>query len=257
MGLGQGDRGYAMAALLVSMSVMAVMMTVAMPVWTHVVQREREEELIWRGQQYARAVMLWQRKYANTFPPTVDVLVEQKFLRKKYKDPITNEDFQVIPPTGIPMPGMNASPGAPSSPSRPAPRMTSLGTNVQAPGVAGVVSKSTKTSIKIVNGRSKHNEWVFMPTMMSQQIGAPGLNGRPGPQGPRQPGMQPGMQPPPGATFTPLGGTPRRPGVGQPQQQPSPFGQPSPSGQPTPFGQPSPFGQPRPGGQPPPRPPGS
>lgn len=240
MGLGQGERGYAFAALLVALSVMSIMMSVAMPVWTNYVQREREEELIWRGNQYARAVMLWQRKFANTFPPTVDVLVEQKFLRKKYQDPITKDDFQVIPPTGVPVPGANNT-----SPTRPAPRMTSLGQNVQAAGVAGVVSKSTKTSIKIVNGRQKHNEWFFMPTMMSQQPGAPE-------GGTQQPGMQnPGQQrvPGQGTTFTPLGGAPRRPAVGQPQ----PPGQPSPFGQPP---QPAPFGQPRPGGQQPPRPPG-
>jgi type II secretory pathway pseudopilin PulG len=105
MGLaGQGrsadQRGYAMAALLVSMSVMAVLMGAALPVWSHATQREREEELIWRGEQYRRAIMLFQRKYANTFPPTVDILVEQKFLRKKYKDPVTDDEFQLIPVGG-------------------------------------------------------------------------------------------------------------------------------------------------------------
>ena len=58
--------------------------------------REKEEELIFRGRQYARAIGLFQRKFANTAPPTIDVLVEQRFLRKKYKDPITNDDFQPI-----------------------------------------------------------------------------------------------------------------------------------------------------------------
>ena len=58
--------------------------------------REKEEELIFRGKQYARAIGLFQRKFANTAPPTIDVLVEQRFLRKKYKDPITNDDFQPI-----------------------------------------------------------------------------------------------------------------------------------------------------------------
>jgi type II secretory pathway pseudopilin PulG len=111
MGLaGQGrsadQRGYAMAALLVSMSVMAVLMGAALPVWSHATQREREEELIWRGEQYRRAIMLFQRKYANTFPPTVDILVEQKFLRKKYKDPVTDDEFQIIPVGG-------AQPGVP------------------------------------------------------------------------------------------------------------------------------------------------
>ncbi len=105
MGLaGQGrsadQAGYAMAALLVGLSIMAVMMTAALPVWNHAAKREKEAELVWRGEQYKRAIMLFQRKYANAFPPSVDVLVEQKFLRKKYKDPITNEDFLLIPVGG-------------------------------------------------------------------------------------------------------------------------------------------------------------
>src|SRR5712672_1121211 len=68
------DSGYAMAVLLVAMGVMAVMMTVAMPVWRHLAQREKEEELIFRGQQYVRAIGRFERKYANTPPPTLDVL---------------------------------------------------------------------------------------------------------------------------------------------------------------------------------------
>ena len=93
---GHGNRGYAMAALLVAMSVMAVLMSALLPVWSHMATREKEEELIFRGKQYARAIGLFQRKFANTAPPTIDVLVEQRFLRKKYKDPITNDDFQPI-----------------------------------------------------------------------------------------------------------------------------------------------------------------
>ncbi len=82
-----------MAALLVALSVMAIMMTVAMPVWKQMSTREKEAELVFRGEQYARAIGLFQRKFANAAPPNIDVLVEQRFLRKKYKDPITNDDF--------------------------------------------------------------------------------------------------------------------------------------------------------------------
>ncbi len=45
-----------MAVLLVGMSVMAVMLTVAMPVWKQTTQREKETELVFRGEQYARAI---------------------------------------------------------------------------------------------------------------------------------------------------------------------------------------------------------
>ena len=272
MGLGQGDRGYAMAALLVGMTVMAVLMSAAMPVWSHYAQREKEEELIWRGQQYARAIGLFQRKYANTFPPTVDVLVEQKFLRKKYKDPVTGEDFQPIPATGMPGGGVVAPPGMPAVPGgtqgapgqpRPSPveqqrtpaRMTSVGTTVQGGiGIQGVVSKSNKASIKIYNGRTKYNEWAFVYMVSAQAPGAPQPGGFPGPGIPKQPGRpnQPGMfgqpgtpnqpgQGPGGATFTPFGGTDRRP--------PPPSGMTPPGGGPAgPPRQPSPFGTPRPPG---------
>ena len=93
----ENQLGYAMAALLVAMSIMAIMMTVVMPVWKHTAQREKEEELVFRGRQYVHAIGLFQRKYANAYPPNIDALVEQRFLRKKFKDPITNDDFALIP----------------------------------------------------------------------------------------------------------------------------------------------------------------
>ena len=90
------ERGYAMAALLVAMSVMAIVLSTAMPVYQTVARREREAELVFRGEQYARAIALFQRKYGNALPPDVDVLIDQRFLRKKYKDPITGGDFQFL-----------------------------------------------------------------------------------------------------------------------------------------------------------------
>ena len=62
------DGGYAMAMLLVAIGVMAILWTAAMPVWSQIAKREREAELIFRGGQYARAIELYQRKYANANP---------------------------------------------------------------------------------------------------------------------------------------------------------------------------------------------
>ncbi|HMD34083.1 MAG TPA: type II secretion system protein, partial [Vicinamibacterales bacterium] len=103
-----------MAALLVAMSILAVMMTVALPVWKQNTQREKEEELVFRGKQYVHAIALFQRKYPGTYPPNLNVLFEQKFLRKKYKDPITDDDFVPIP-FGQAVPGPPAAPGGQSS----------------------------------------------------------------------------------------------------------------------------------------------
>ena len=63
-------RGYAMAALLVGMSIMAILMGAALPVWNKQAQREREEEYLFRAHEYARAVMKFRQRIANTNPPT-------------------------------------------------------------------------------------------------------------------------------------------------------------------------------------------
>ena len=92
----RAEAGFALAALLVAIAVLSVMLLVALPTWRHQVQREKEAELVFRGEQYARAIGLYQRKLAGAFPPSLDALVEQKFLRKRYKDPITGDDFEPV-----------------------------------------------------------------------------------------------------------------------------------------------------------------
>ena len=191
------QRGYAMAALLVGLSVMSVLMGAMLPVWTHMVQRDKEEELVFRGQQYARAIGLFQRKFANTPPPSIEVLVEQRFLRKKYKDPITKDDFQPIyanqaavgvvsAPTGARRPGQVATAElATPAPTRVAGSTSPTGA---AGGIVGVTSKSKERSIRLYNGRDKYNEWAFIYLQTAQRVGGstagagmmPGGRGGPG-----------------------------------------------------------------------------
>jgi type II secretory pathway pseudopilin PulG len=264
---GRGNRGYAMAALLVAMSVMAVLMSALLPVWSQMATREKEEELIFRGKQYARAIGLFQRKFANTPPPTIDILVEQRFLRKKYKDPITKDDFQPLYANqavqmapggtgGSQRPGQQtgASTGIPAQ--QTAPLQAGFGSTGIGPqgGIIGVTSKSKDSSIKIYNGRSRYNEWAFVYVQTAQRPGQSGPGGMPGAQQPRPgapgpfgmpngPGQRPNGQPPPGF------GQPNRPPIGGPNQFQNPNGQfttPNGSTTFTPLG---PAGQRRPGGQ--------
>ena len=105
---GQHDQqpGYAMVALLMAMTVMAIMLTMAVPTWKQMSQREKEAELVFRGEQYARAIGLFQAKAGpGTLPPSIDLLVEQRFLRKKFKDPITNDDFAPLLQVAATAPG--------------------------------------------------------------------------------------------------------------------------------------------------------
>jgi type II secretory pathway pseudopilin PulG len=168
--------GFAMAALLVALTIMSIFLAMALPAWRTAAQREKETELIFRGQQYARAIALFQRKYANTFPPNLNILVDGHFLRKKYKDPMTTDgEFQLVYANqqASAQPGGSGVVPTQGQQARPA---TAVGggasINVQG-GLIGVASKSTATSIRIYNGHDKYNEWVFVATQVTNRIAAP------------------------------------------------------------------------------------
>ncbi len=203
-----------MAVLLVSLAVMAILWTVAIPVWRHAMQREKEEELIFRGRQYARAIGLFQRKFANAYPPTIDVLIQQKFLRRKYRDPMATDktgEFQMLyqgsaqalpgqvggatpqrQPPGQParQPQLETPEGGPQSAAQPGSVFGARG------GIVGVASKNKAKSLRLYNGRSHYNEWQFLYTQLTQSPGlSPGGASRPG-GGPNRPGtVGPGGRP--------------------------------------------------------------
>ncbi len=219
---GQGNqRGYAMAALLVGIGVMMLLMTVAMPVWRTQAQREKEAELVFRGEQIARGINLYTRKMGGgNFPPNIDVLVQGRFLRKKYKDPMTESGEWDLILAGGGVPGQGGPPqqqqpgrgrSGPSSglsapPSRTPPTPTGMGsTQPQSPfsgqpqspfsgqpraplaggqaggGLMGVRSKSRQSSFRLYKGSGTHyNEWQFLFSSVSNRPGLPGGQGAPG-----------------------------------------------------------------------------
>lgn len=190
-----------MAALLVAMGVMAIVMSTTLPVFSTMARRERETELIFRGQQYARAVSLFQRKYGNALPPNLDVLLNERFLRKQYKDPITGDDFQLVGPGSAELANaLNAAPaqrqqgrGGPqlslTQPQRqPGVQSNPVNANEAPGGILGVVSKSKETSLRLYENHDKYNEWVFIATQMSTAAGGPGGTQVPGGRGGVPPG---------------------------------------------------------------------
>ena len=244
-----------MAALLVALAVMAVLMSVALPVWRHEAQREKEAELVFRGQQYIRAIRLFQMK-TQTLPTSVDLLVQGHYLRKKYKDPINNDDFELVGAGGVPgLTGQSGSPGQPGQgrgqpgqggrgPQTPvggagagggagrgqSPTSTAGSTSSASPsgtvpgGMMGVRSKSKDESIRLYLGRNHYNEWVFLYAGQQQQPGGPGGRGQPGGPGgrgqPGQPGGLPGGGRGPGRGAGPVPNSPGRGG----NPFPLPFG---------------------------------
>jgi hypothetical protein len=218
--------GYAMAALLTMIAVMSIILSAALPVWRHEMRREREAELVFRGEQYARAVGLFNRKY-RTYPPNLDVLVQQKFLRKKYKDPITGKDFRPIYVGGIAArqaSGAAAPPGVqrtqqqqPQQQQQQAQQAQQAQPALQAGvrpggGLMGVASTSEDTSIRIYKGRTKYHQWEFVFAQAAARPGPAGMPGRPGGPGQSRPGM-PSRPGGPGGLGRPGTGRPGGPGM--------------------------------------------
>lgn len=144
------DDGFVMVVLLVSMAVTAVWMAAALPAWRQQAQREKEAELVFRGEAIARAVYLYRQENGQTLPPSIDTLVAQRFLRKKYVDPITGKDF-------LPVAGAMATPGG------------SFG--AQQGGIIGVRSTSNDTSIRIYNNQQTYSQWAFDFTLEQLRSG--------------------------------------------------------------------------------------
>jgi len=166
------------------MAVMAIFLTVAVQSASFQAQREKEEELIFRGQQAVEAIRLFRARNGR-FPLTLDELVKAKprVLRKPWVDPMTGKaDWQPIylgeeggtvvggSPAPTPTPGTGRSPGAARGP------------------IIGVRSRVCTEAIKIYEGRTKYCEWKFYFDPQKQT--APGKPLVPGPT-PRPPRGEP------------------------------------------------------------------
>jgi type II secretory pathway pseudopilin PulG len=209
-------RGYTLAALMIFVTILMIGLAVGFQAWSNRMRRDNEEELIFRGQQYAQAIRLFQQR--NGRPPTkLDELMQfgpgkPRCIRHLWKDPMTPPDgkwgliFQnnirwpvvVVPGTeeegsSTTLPGMPPSLGQnpiggmgslPASDIQFKPLETS-GPEGEAPvgPIIGVFSTSTKESLRMWNGRKHYCEWDF--NMMAGQQAVPGQPGGrpPNPEG--------------------------------------------------------------------------
>src|SRR5580658_5287484 len=88
------ESGFALLFILAMASVVAIMLYMELPRVAFEAQRDKEQLLIDRGEQYSRAVNLYVRKF-NKYPADFDALQSTqnlRFLRRKYIDPMTGKD---------------------------------------------------------------------------------------------------------------------------------------------------------------------
>ena len=103
----QSEGGHLLVALMVLVAVMLILLTVTGQSWTFITRRDAEAEMIFRGEQYARALDFY-RKETGSFPLELKLLGQpgphrHRFIRKLWKDPVSKDGkwgLLYLSPTG-------------------------------------------------------------------------------------------------------------------------------------------------------------
>jgi type II secretory pathway pseudopilin PulG len=141
--------GFTYIALLAAIVIIGITLGSAAKSWQNISQRDKEEELLFRGNQYRLAIeSYYNYQGRRQFPNSIDVLLKderspngKRHLRHRYLDPMTGEDFELV-------------------------RDLFHGNTIK-----GVFSKSEKTPVKQAGfpeelkdfeGKTKYSEWQFI-----------------------------------------------------------------------------------------------
>src|SRR4029077_14692936 len=151
---GKRQGGY---ALLMVVCITALILVATMSVGLRIVtqgRREKEQEMIWRGQQYTRGIKLYYRKFGR-FPNSMDDLVKPKlgnlrFMRQPYKDPMNKEDGSwrliYVGPSGQLIGSLKPHPSGIQLPLAGTPGAVASGTPAPSPGTTpGGIGGSPQT----------------------------------------------------------------------------------------------------------------
>jgi len=197
------ERGYVLLTLLLTASLLVIAAAVVAPMITLQIRRDQEEELIHRGMEYRRAIRSY-AKHTGNFPLTLDQLEHasgNRYLRRRYKDPITGKDFRLLHMNDIAAPGASSNTaGMPSggsanttagifsnaSSTETDPQDSTAGQDTQTPSkgspapqaaasstalssgavfgggaIMGVASFSPKKTIREFNHKNHYKDWLF------------------------------------------------------------------------------------------------
>ena len=92
------ERGFALAALIIFLTAFSIAAAAVVPAYQTQARREQEQEMIFRGQEYVRAIQKYQRSF-GIYPPDIESLLDTngiRFLRRPYTNPITGEGFRLL-----------------------------------------------------------------------------------------------------------------------------------------------------------------
>jgi len=175
--------GYAVIVVVLLLALVAIALTAAVPSVLTQGRREREVELIFRGEQYRRAIGLFNRKFGR-LPLSLDELLytsQLSFLRRAWPDPMSSKgEWRVIRvgpsgemigsvtgrvgpnPQALAGSGQGTS-GTTQEQAQQSPSSASAsGSGPNPYPIIGVASTSTARSIRVYNDYQHYNQWEFI-----------------------------------------------------------------------------------------------
>ena len=178
-----GESGYTMVAVVIGMLILAILIMGVAPSIATIMKREREQELLFRGKQYARAIALFQRRYGR-FPTELKELYENRprTIRKLFKEPICNcKNWHVIyqnsPDAVAPGTGGTGLPGALGGgrvPPTPTPGVFGPTGETKSVGpIVGVRSNVHEEALSEWRGQKFYDEWRFIMGDADRDTSAP------------------------------------------------------------------------------------
>lgn len=171
----RGAAGYTLVAIVIFIAILTILIAAVGPSISTIMRREREEELLFRGKQYARAIALFQRRHGR-YPTSLKEMWETKprTTRKLWKDPMCDcDDWKLLiqgQPDSTPFLDENVDPSnrPPSTYAnllRPTPTpglLTPGGEEKNVGPIIGVRSKVHKQALREWRGRRYYDEWRFI-----------------------------------------------------------------------------------------------
>ncbi|MGH9361310.1 MAG: pilus assembly FimT family protein [Thermoanaerobaculia bacterium] len=190
-----GEAGYSLVVLAVLITVMNILVAAAWPLWSQAIRRDKEEELISRGLQFAEGIRVFQQRFGR-LPVRLEELVEvePRCMRRLWKDPLTEdgrwglvfageEGVAPVRETADGRPRRPARRGAPQEPAEKEPGDSldpnappEEGQEVAVGPIIGVRSKSTEESVLNFLGQTRHDRWIFRADVFAQR---PNVMGNP------------------------------------------------------------------------------
>lgn len=206
-GANSREAGYNLVVLMVAVTVMNILIAASLPLWSRIIQHDKEEELIFRGLQYAEAIRLFRARFQRA-PVRLEELLEAKprCIRQLWKDPMSEdgkwkilyEGVQQPPGTLQPQPrgkgGGKEDPeeGSEKDPGGDGGEDRADGDGDQGSGflttekkeeltigpIEGVTSKSNKPSAMVWFGQQRYDQWQFRWQLLAQRsFAVPGQQG--------------------------------------------------------------------------------